>query len=66
MKLFLIGAVLCAICLQPAAAADGYAGDKLEVGSSASVACPVTKSRRRPPVVTGGGKVTMLNTGAGH
>ena len=65
MKISLIGAVLCAICLQPAAAADGYAGDKLEVESTASVACPVNKSMRRPPVVTGGGRITILGVGNG-
>ena len=65
MKILLIGAVLCAICLQPAAAADGYAGDKLEVESSASVVCPVTKSGRRPPVATSGGPPTIVSTGSG-
>jgi len=62
MKLFLIAAVLCAICLQPAAAADGYAGDKIE--SVHSAACP-GKARRAPTVRTGGGRVTMLVTGGG-
>jgi len=61
MKLFLIAAVLCASCLQPAAAADGYAGDKIE--SVHSAACPPTTKRRA--MVTGGGRITILSTGSG-
>jgi opacity protein-like surface antigen len=61
MKILLIGAVLCAICLQPAAAADASAGDKIE--SVHSAACPPTRKTSR--VVTGGGRVTILSAGGG-
>jgi len=60
MKILLIGAVLCAIYLQPAAAADSYAGDKIV--SVHSAACPPTSKR---VVVTGGGRVTILAPNAG-
>jgi opacity protein-like surface antigen len=63
MKILLIAAVLCAICLQPAAAADGYAGDKIV--SVHSAACPPSVNKRRAPVATGGGRVTILSTGSG-
>jgi hypothetical protein len=64
MKILLIGAVLCASSTLPASAADGYAGDKIV--SVHSAACPPDrKGMRRPPPVTGGGRVMILNTGGG-
>ena len=62
MKTLLIAAAIFAISILPAAAADGYAGDKIE--SVHSAACP-GKARRAPTVRTGGGRVTMLVTGSG-
>jgi len=63
MKTLLIAVVIFASYLQPAAAADGYAGDKIV--SVHSAACPRGTSRRGPPVVTGGGRVTILSAGGG-
>jgi hypothetical protein len=61
MKTLLIAVVIFASYLQPAAAADGYAGDKIVSVNSA--ACP--PRRRGPPMVTGGGRITILSAGSG-
>jgi hypothetical protein len=62
MKTLLIAVVIFASYLQPAAAADGYAGDKIV--SVHSAACPPGKARRAP-VATSGGRITILSQNAG-